>query len=148
MRTGTFERRAVDAMIRKVRGLLLFCLMTLLWPGLLLCQSGDKPKTKEEKPSGFVTLRVEVTGGEKNQPVESASVYVRYIQPRALKKGKKVELNVKTNREGTVRVPDVPRGKVQVQVVADGWKPFGRWYEVEEEGQTIQIHLEKPPRWY
>ena len=135
-------------MIPKPKVFLPFGLMTLLWPGLLWCQSSDKPKPKDEKPSGFVTFRVEVTGGETKQPVESGSVYVRYIQQRALKKDKKVELNVKTNREGIVRVPDVPRGKVQVQVVAEGWKPFGRLYEIEKEGQTIQIHLEKPPKWY
>jgi hypothetical protein len=35
-----------------------------------------------------------------------------------------------------------------IQVVADGWKTYGRWYDITEAKQTIKVHLEKPPRWY
>lgn len=110
--------------------------------------SYGQDKEKKDKESGVTRLRIEVTGGEKNQVVENASVYVRFAQGRALAKDKKVELNVKTNHDGIAKVPEIPRGKVVIQVVAEGWKPFGRWYDLEEGDQTIKIHLEKPPRWY
>jgi len=120
----------------------------LLLPAVVSSQAKPEAKAKPQKPSGTTKLRVEVTGGEKNQPVESASVYVKFAQERMLAKDKKFEMNLKTNREGVVKVPEVPRGKILIQVVVEGWKPFGRWYDVEEEDQTVKIHLEKPPRWY
>ena len=127
------------------RKLLILCASTLLTAAAALGQSGKPPKAKPQKPA---RLRIEVTAGEKNQPVENASVYVKYAQERALTKDKKIEMNLKTNRDGVAKVPDIPRGKVLVQVIAEGWKPFGRWYDLEEDEQTIKIRLEKPPRWY
>ena len=104
--------------------------------------------SKSEKASGFARLRIEVTAGEKNKPVESASVYVRYTEERTLRKDKKIEMNVKTNKDGMVKVTDVPKGKILIQVIAEGWKTFGRWYDVSGDEEVIQIKLEKPARWY
>ncbi len=120
----------------------------VLLPSAAFCQSKPEAKPKQQKPTGVTRLRIEVTSGEKNHPVENASVYVKYVQEHTLARDKKFEMNFKTNRDGVVKVPDVPRGKVLIQVVAEGWKPFGRWYDTEEEEQTIKIHLEKPPHWY
>jgi len=107
-----------------------------------------KPKTQVQKPDTANRLTIEVKGGENSVPVENASVYVKFVEPRALRKGKKYELNVKTNRDGIAHVPDSPLGKVLIQIVADGWKSFGHWYEVTESQQTVQIRLERPPKWY
>jgi hypothetical protein len=93
-------------------------------------------------------ITIEVSGGEKENPIENASVYLKYVEEHKIKKDKKVELNVKTNREGTAHVPDAPTGRVLIQVVADGWKTYGRWYDITDAKQTIKIHLEKPPKWY
>jgi len=109
-------------------------------------QAAGKPKA--QAPAALNRLTIEVTGGEKNVPVENASVYVKFVIERKLIKDKKYELNVKTNREGITHVPDAPLGKVLIQVIAEGWKTYGRWYEITDPQQTIQIHLEKPPRWY
>ncbi len=106
------------------------------------------PKPKLQTPNATNRITIEILGGEKNSPVENASVYVKFVQERTLKKDKKYELNVKTNRDGVAHVPDAPLGKVLVQVIAEGWKTFGRWYEITDSQQTIQIHLERPPRWY
>ncbi len=127
------------------RKLLILCAFALSAAGAAFGQSGQQPKGKPQKPT---RLRIEVTAGEKNQPVENASVYVKYAQERALAKDKKIEMNLKTNRDGVAKAPEIPRGKVLVQVIAEGWKPFGRWYDLEEDEQTIKIRLEKPPRWY
>ncbi len=122
--------------------------LALLLPTTAFGQAQPPAKTKPEKPTGITRLRIEVTAGEKGKAVENASVYVKFVQGRTLAKDKKFEMNVKTNREGVAKVPEIPRGKLLIQVVAEGWKPFGRWYDVEEEEQTIKIRLEKPPRWY
>lgn len=93
-------------------------------------------------------VRIEVTGGDADTPVENASVYLKYVEERKLRKDKKIELNVKTNREGVAHVPDAPMGKVLVQVIAEGWKTYGKWVEITEPRQVIKVKLEKPPRWY
>jgi len=105
-----------------------------------------KAHTGKSDPVSRVTI--EVSGGEKESPVENASVYLKYVEERKLRKNKNVELNVKTNRDGAAHIPEAPTGRVLIQVVAEGWKTYGRWYDITEAKQTIKVHLEKPPRWY
>jgi len=93
-------------------------------------------------------LTIEVTGGENNVAVANASVYLKYQEARVLRKDKKYALNVKTNHEGSAHIPDVPLGKALIQIVADGWKTYGQYYEIVDAGATIKIHLDRPPKWY
>jgi hypothetical protein len=93
-------------------------------------------------------LRIVVTAGKKDQPVDNASVYIRFKEPRLLRKEKKIEIDLKTNREGVAVMPDLPRGDVIIQVVAEGWKTFGQHFKLEQDEQTIHIKLEEPPHWY
>jgi hypothetical protein len=93
-------------------------------------------------------LTIEVSGGEKNVAVENASVYLKYAEERKLRKDKKFALNVKTNRDGTAHIPDPPLGKVLIQVVAEGWKTFGEYYDLGDAGTVIKIHLDRPRKWY
>jgi len=120
-----------------------------LYGGLSL-YAAQVPDAKAQSGKSDLMSRVtiEVSGGEKDAPVENASVYLKYVEERKIKKDKKVELNVKTNREGAAHIPETPTGRVLIQVVADGWKTYGRWYDITEAKQTIKVHLEKPPRWY
>jgi hypothetical protein len=118
----------------------------LFLPALSMGQSGSKPA--KEKDNETTKLRIEVTAGEAGDPVEGASIYIRYKEERKFAKDKKIEQNWKTNKEGVVKVPGVPRGEVLVQVIAQGWKTFGKWYDLDQDEQTIKIRLQKPPRWY
>jgi hypothetical protein len=93
-------------------------------------------------------LRIEVTGGEKNVAVENASVYLKYVEEKKLAKDRKYALNVKTNRSGVAHIPDPPMGKVLIQIVADGWKTYGKYYQLTDPGEVIKIHLDRPPKWY
>jgi len=111
----------------------------------------DPPALPPKAPpqaAGPSRLTIEVTGGDKSVPVENASVYVKYIEQRSLRKDKKVELNVKTNRDGIAHVPDAPVGRALIQIIADGWKTYGRWYDITDPRQIIKIRLERPPKWY
>ncbi len=80
--------------------------------------SASKPLPPSAKADTQTRITIEVTGGEKGAPVENASVYVKYIEERKLKKDKKLELNV------------------------------GRWFDITDPRQIIKVHLEKPPKWY
>lgn len=111
-------------------------------------QDAPAQKTQTPRPDALNRITIEVTGGDNNVPVENASVYVKYIEERKLLKNKKLELNVKTNREGIAHVPDAKPGRVLVQIVADGWKSYGRWFDITDPKQTIKVHLERPPKWY
>ena len=108
------------------------------------------PKPQTPPPANVVQARltIEVTGGEKNIPVENASVYVKFVEEHTIRKDKKLEINVKTSREGVAHVPDAPMGRALVQVVAEGWKTYGHWLDITDPKQTIKVHLEKPPKWY
>jgi hypothetical protein len=134
--------------------------MILLGAGPVFAQteSADKPAPAEKSSSQDKTgskfsdstttkLRIVVTGNDK--PVSNASVYVRYNEPGGLlHRDKLAEMNFKTNLDGTVKVPEIPRGKILIQVIAKGWHTYGKWYEIETETETVQIKLEPPPHWY
>jgi hypothetical protein len=109
----------------------------------------NPPKAQAPKPEEQIShVTVEVSGGEDDKPVENASVYLKYVDERKVFKDKKIELNVKTNREGAAHIPSAPVGRALIQVVADGWKTYGRWYDINEPKQTFKVHLERPPKWY
>ena len=119
-------------------------------PGTCSAQQAPAPDQKPQPPvpAHMSRVTIEVSGGENATPIENASVYLKYIEERKIRKDKKLEMNVKTNRDGTAHVPGAPIGRVLIQVVADGWKPYGRWYDITDAKQTIKVHLEKPPKWY
>jgi hypothetical protein len=133
----------------RVSGLLTWIALglALLAPVKVGAQDQTPPPNKPSMEQ-MSRITIEVSGGDKSTPIENASVYIKYVEERKIKSNKTVELNVKTNREGTAHVPDAPMGRALIQVVADGWKTYGRWYDVNEAKQTIKIHLDKPPKWY
>ena len=141
---------------------LLILLVALLLAGSAPLYSQKEDKSKSEKSEkaekgkseksddneGTTRLRIEVVAGEKDEPVDSASVYVRFVRERTLAKDRNVEMNTKTNRNGVAVLSSVPRGKVTIQVIAPGWKTFGQWFDIDKAEQTVRIKLQKPPRWY
>ncbi len=118
--------------------------------GSILGAQGKDPGKGAQQPdhNASTQLRIEITAGEKAAPVEMASVYVRYVVKHTMAKDENIEMNIKTNKEGVAIANGIPRGKVLVQVIAEGWKTFGKWYDATEDEQTIKIRLEKPPRWF
>jgi len=105
-------------------------------------------RAKSEAASTDVRLTIVVTGGEDKKPVDSASVYVRFVEEHKHGKDKKVEMNLKTNQSGICHVPVIPPGKFMIQVIAEGWKTYGEYYDINQTEQTINIMLVRPPKWY
>jgi hypothetical protein len=129
-----------------VRILCLALFVFSVCPSLPAQQSSPQKQTPASPPPQE-RLTIEVTGGDANVPVENASVYVK-TEEEHLIKDKKTEQNVKTNQQGVAHVPQPPLNRVLIQVVADGWKPYGRWYDITDPKQVIKIHLDRPPKWY
>jgi hypothetical protein len=111
-------------------------------------EKGADADAKGDSGSKDTRLTIVVTGGDDKKPIDSASVYIRYVEEHKHGKDKKVEMNLKTNQSGICHVPVIPPGKFVVQVIADGWKTFGEYYDISQTEQTINITLVRPPKWY
>jgi hypothetical protein len=109
---------------------------------------GDSAKAKDAATVQDSRLTIVVTGGEEKKPVDSASVYVKFVEERKLGKDKKIEMNLKTNQSGVCHVPILPPGKFLIQVIAEVWKTYGEYYDITQVEQTIHIELVRPPKWY
>lgn len=116
---------------------------------IAIAQNAAKDNTKPENPKDAVTsLEIVVTAGPKNAPVDNASVYLRWDEPRLLRHARQMEFDLKTNMEGVARVKDVPRRRIIIQVVKTGWRPFGQYYDLDKDHEKIEIKLQEPPHWY
>jgi hypothetical protein len=125
--------------------------VAILTARYVAAQNQAPPANSPAPPSSAEQLSritIEVSGGDKDVPVENASVYVKYIEEHKFKKDQKLELNIKTNREGVAHVANAPLGRVLIQVIAEGWKTYGGWHDITETKQTFKVHLQRPPKWY
>jgi hypothetical protein len=101
----------------------------------------DDPMTK-------LTIEVKTRGGN---PIDRASVVVRFVEGRSVAKfGKKIRTayELRTNQEGVARIPEIPQGKILIQVIAKGYQTFGKTYKVEEEEKVLEIKLNPPQPQY
>lgn len=110
-------------------------------------KDGDA-KANSDSAAKDSRLTIVVTGGEEKKPVDSASVYIRFVEVHKHGKDKKIEMNLKTNQAGVCHVPVIPPGNFLVQVIAEGWKTYGEYYDPSQADQTINITLVRPPKWY
>lgn len=95
-----------------------------------------------------VRLEVVITAEETGQPIENAVVYVKFKEERALRKDKRQEWSNKTNHDGQVGFPLLPEGQVLVQVIAKGWKTYGRFYDLRGPQHILEIKLKPSKKWY
>ncbi len=109
-----------------------------------------KANKKDDKSSEPATVKLQIHVTTKDdKPVAEASVYVRFNESGGfLRHDKLAELDLKTNQDGTAKVPAIPQGKIMIQVIAKGWHTYGQWYDISQEAQLIEIKLEPPAHWY
>lgn len=111
-------------------------------------RSSQKEKKDPKSKQPTVKLKIQVSTN-KDKPIGNASVYVRFNQSGGVfHHDKLAELNLKTNQDGSVKVPEIPQGQIMIQVIAPGWHTFGKWYDIEKDEDLIQINLEPPPHLY
>jgi len=98
----------------------------------------------------MTTLTVEVKTLS-DRPVERASVIVKFVKGRAkMKLGKKIlkTWETRTNQEGVAKIPPIPQGTIQVQVIAKGYQTFGQVFNIDDEAKTIEVKLNPPQQQY
>jgi len=100
--------------------------------------------------ASMTTLTIEVKTLSGN-PVDRASVIVKFVKGRAkMKLGKKIlkTWETRTNQEGIAKIPPIPQGSIQVQIIAKGYQTFGQIFDVDDEAKTIEIKLNPPQEQY
>jgi len=86
-----------------------------------------------------------------DSPIDRASVIVKFVKGRSkVKLGKKTRITweTRTNQEGLAKIPPIPQGSIQVQVIAKGYQTFGQIFDVDEQEKTIEIKLNPPQAQY
>jgi hypothetical protein len=128
--------------MRKLLLSALFCALPFIAASPLGAE--DFPQTK---------LTVQVNSARSGKGIDRASVIVRFQQLpegvlRKIKKSTRTNWETKTNQEGSVAIPEVPQGKVTIQIIADNYQTFGQVYDLNQREQTITIKLNAPQPQY
>ncbi len=119
-----------------MRRLLLILLLAL--PASLPISAGDLTK---------LTIVVTTKSG---RPIDRASIIVRFGGRSIAKFGKMVRTSweMRSSQEGVAEIPEMPKGKIRIQVIAKGYQTFGDTFDVDEDERTIAIKLNPPQRQY
>jgi hypothetical protein len=91
-------------------------------------------------------LTVEVKSLE-GKPVDRASVIVKFVEGRSvIKMGKKIRTTyeLRTDQDGIAKIPEIPQGKIQIQVIAKNYQTFGKVFDVDQDEKTVEINLNPP----
>ena len=92
-----------------------------------------------------------VVTSDTGRPIDRASVVVRFVQGRNyLKLGKEIRTTyeLRTNQEGEANIPEIPQGKILIQVIAKGYQTYGKTFDVDQEAKSIDIRLNPPQPQY
>jgi len=116
--------------------LLLLLAVSLVMPALVSAADLTKIKIMVMTPTG--------------KPIDRASVVVSFAGRSITKFGKLVRTSweVRTSQEGSVDIPEMPKGKIRVQVIAKGYQTFGQTFDVDEDERTIEVKLNLPQAQY
>ena len=94
-------------------------------------------------------LTVHVTSALSGKPVDRASVIVRFKSGRNVNLKKiQTQWETKTNQDGLVTLPNMPQGKVEIQIIATYYQTFGDMFETDKPEETIEIKLNPPQAQY
>ena len=93
-------------------------------------------------------LQIHVTNTE-GKPVGNASVIVKFVEDQPIKilKSKK-SWELRSSQEGMVKMPEIPQGKVRIQVIAKNYQTFGDTFDIHEDEKTVEIVLNTPQQQY
>jgi len=103
--------------------------------------AADEPNTK---------IEIHVTNLV-GHPVDQASVTVKFVEGRSkVKFGAKIrqEWDVRTNQEGIVKIPAIPKGAILIQVHAPNYQTYGQTIDIHEDEKIVEIKLNPPQSQY
>lgn len=121
--------------LRLMKFFLISTVFVFLFPYMIFSQSSEVPSNEKKE---VTKLKIEVKGKELGDPVGGALVFVRSEKNNGI-----FQVSVLSCENGIAKVGNVPRGKVLIQVTAEGWNTFGKKYTLDSNERTIQIELDK-----
>src|SRR5580704_18784250 len=94
-------------------------------------------------------LTVHVVSALSGKPIDRASVIVRFKEGLGVNL-KKIQTSweTKTNQDGSVTLPSMPQGKVEIQIIASNYQTFGDMFVTDKPAETIEIKLNPPQPQY
>src|ERR1700732_4087041 len=101
--------------------------------------AGKKSATPELKTASVNMIVIRNASGK---PVKNAEVVIHLIDDRG--KPKQEGLELKTHDDGKAEATGIPYGKVRIQVIAPGFKPYGEDFSVDQPNLEFTIKLQKP----
>jgi hypothetical protein len=117
--------------------------------GLLFILLLALPLSFPASAADLTKLKIVVTT-RSGRPVDRADVIVRFGGRSVVKLGKMVRTTweMRSSQEGVAEIPDMPKGKIRIQVIAKGYQTFGDTFDVDEDERTIEIKLNPPQAQY
>ena len=101
---------------------------------------------RAEEPN-WTDFTVVVKENSDEQPIVNARLTLTFDVPGGIRrfgKSKKISYSAKTNAQGKYKFTNIPKGTILLMVTADHHQSFGKEFELEKEGQVIEIKLKKP----
>ena len=94
-------------------------------------------------------LTVHVISAVNGKPIDRASVIVRFKSGMGVNL-KKIQTSweTKTNEQGSVTLPSMPQGQIEIQIIASNYQTFGNLFVTDKPEQTIEIKLNPPQPQY
>ena len=92
-----------------------------------------------------------VVKNQAGKPVDRAGVIVRFVQGHSVVKlGKAVRttFELRTNQDGEAQIPEIPQGKIRIQIIAKGFQTFGDTFDITDDEKTVNITLNPPQQQY
>jgi hypothetical protein len=125
---------------------------TMRWSWLLgagiVCGLLVAPQMKASSESeDRVSIQIVVTDAETGQPVSQAHLTLQFSEPGnkyKLKRSHAMAYSAKTNPQGRCKFVDIPKGAIRLMVTADRHASFGKDFEIEKDGQVVEVKLKKP----
>ena len=115
-------------------------LCTMLLAACLPVAAADKTK-----------LTIHVTD-DLGKPVDNAEVIIKFVAGRNIKAAglRKIRKSweLRSSQQGTVSIPEIPQGKILIQVNAKGYQTFGQNFDIQEDERTVEVQLKPPQQQY
>lgn len=97
---------------------------------------------KYKAPPPTSTIEVTILRNDDGKPIENAAVVFQL-------EGDKGNMELKTNEDGKATIDVLPTGsKVVLQVIAKGFKTFGKDYKIDKPEMTFEVRMKRPGQQY
>jgi hypothetical protein len=98
---------------------------------------------REKKPAApTCTVSFLVVKDYNSKPIRNAAVVLHPIDPNG--RQDKGGLELKTDAEGKTSLDGIPYGKLRIQVIAQGFQPYGKDFDIAEPAVQIDIKMQSP----